>query len=120
MTYTVLFLGTPVVGVLLYFVLVWLMLTRQVPSPPIVELFFVFAAYGAVLLFLISEHFGEWSGMHSIGAVGLVLVGLPLLVVLGVLSCRRWSVSAFHRMTAVLCFALPLAGAVICYQLLKR
>ena len=96
MAYTILFLGLPVIGVLLYRQLLHAMSAAAIVEPPRVPLFFVFAAYGAVLLFVVSECFRVWSGMHSLAAVGLFVVGVPWLLVQGsslapYLGCLRLS-----------------------------
>ena len=111
MTYTVLFFGLPVVGVWLYYVLLRAMFAARVVSPPGVPLFFVFAAYGAVLQFFVSGFFRVWSGMHSITFAGLFVVAVPWLFVQGLFWRRTWSVSGYHRAAIALSFAFPVALA---------
>ena len=113
MAYTILFLGLPVNGVLLYCQLLRAMSAAAVAEPPRIPLFFVFAAYGAVLLFIVSECFRVWSGMHSLTAVGLFVVGVPWLLMQGFLWRRTWAVSAYHRATIALSFAFPVALALL-------
>lgn len=113
MTYTVLFLGLPVVGVLFYRSVLHAMSARAIAKPPSVPLFFVFAAYGAILLFVVSECFRAWSAMHSLAAVGLFVVGVPWLLVQGFLWRRTWSISAYHRTTITLSFAFPVTLALL-------
>ncbi len=112
MAYTILFLGLPVIGVLLYCQLLRAMSAAAVAEPPRVPLFFVFAAYGAVLLFIVSECFRVWSGMHSLAAVGLFFVGVPWLVQ-GFLWRRTWAISIYHRAIVALSFAFPVVLALL-------
>ena len=109
MIYTTLFLGLPLIGMVLYREILHAMSAACVALPPRVPLFFVFAAYGAVLLFIVSECCREWSGMHSLALVGLFVIGLPWLLVQGLLWRRTWAISVYHRATIVLSFAFPLA-----------
>lgn len=109
MIYTILFLGLPIIGVLLYRELLHAMSIAGVVSPPKVPLFFIFAAYGTVLLFVVSECFRVWSGMHSLTLVGLFFIGVPLLFAQGFLWRRTWAVSAYHRATITLSFTFPVA-----------
>ena len=110
MVHNILFLALPPLGLLAYVVLVRRMIAARLPSPPSVPLFFVFAAYGAVVLFFISEMARVWSGMHSL-ALGALLVGSPLLIAQGVLWRKTWSISRYHRATIALSFAFPVALA---------
>ena len=107
--YSTLFLGFPVLGVWLFRRVCARMAAAGVPEPPVVALFAVFAAYGAVLLFAVSTAFGYWSGMHSVAAVGLVAVGLPWLLVQGVVLWRRGRPSPYHRAAAALSLGFPAA-----------
>lgn len=107
------FLGLPMLGVWLFSRLCQRMAAAGVPEPPVVSLFAVFAAYGVVLLFSVSALFGVWSGMHSLAAVGLVVVGVPWLLVQGLLLLRRRARSPYHRAAAVFSLALPLALAAL-------
>ena len=111
MTYTVLFLGLPVVGVWFYYVLLRAMFTARVARPPIVPLFFVFAAYGAVLQFFVSEFCRVWSAMHSLALFGLLFVAVPGLFVQGLWWRRTWALSGYHRATIALSLAFPAALA---------
>ena len=113
MAYGILFLGLPVVGAFYYRKLLRAMSARAIAEPPGVPLFFVFAAYGAVLLFVVSECFRSWSGMHSFAAIGLFVVGMPWLLVQGFLWRRTWAFSVYHRAAIVLSFAFPLALALL-------
>ena len=111
--YALLFLGLPAVGVWLFARLCRRMAAAGVPAPPVVALFAVFAAYGAVLLFGVSEAFGVWSGMHSLAAVGLLVVGVPWLLIQGVVLARGRDRTPYHRAAAALSLAFPLTLAAL-------
>jgi hypothetical protein len=111
--YTLLFLGLPVAGVWLYWRVCRRMAAAGVASPPEVPLLAVFAAYGAALLFAVSSAFGFWSAMHSVAFVGLLFIGVPWLLVQGVLLRRSRGLSPYHRAAALLSLTFPLALGVV-------
>jgi len=114
MLYGLLFCGLPVLGVFAYLMLCVRMATR-LPSPPYFPFFFIFAAYGAVLLFAVSIVFRQWSGMHSIAAVGLLFVGMPWLIVQSIVVRKSWSQSWYNRVAIVsgACFPVAIAALVL-------
>jgi len=101
-----------VAGVWLYQHVCRRMTDTGVPSPPAAQLFAVFAAYGAVLLFAVSAAFGFWSGMHSVAFVGVLFVGVPWLLTQGVRLRQRRNLSPYHRATVALSLGFPLAFGV--------
>jgi hypothetical protein len=113
MIYGILFCGLPIAGSMVY-VAVCIAMAKAIELPPYASLFFVFAAYGAVLLFAVSAICDEWSGMHSIAAVGLVFIGVPCLLVQSFVLRTSWKRSAYHRVVIAAGACLPLAvGALI-------
>ena len=120
--YATLFLGLPVVGVWLYYVLLRAMFAARVASPPSVPLFFVFAAYGAVLQFFVSGFFRVWSAMHSLTLLGLFVVAIPWLFVQGLLWRRdlgRFRLPPCHHHAELCLPARPcrFAGVFLFYSL---
>jgi hypothetical protein len=118
--YAVLFLGLPVVGLALYVRVRRRMAAEGIADSPVIPLFLVFASYGAVLLFAVSEAFGVWSGMHSLAAVALVLVAAPWLLIQGILLLRDGAPTVYHRATAALSLAFPLVLAALAWVALRR
>jgi hypothetical protein len=101
MAYGILFLSVPVIGIILYLALLGIMSSARVPSAPSVSLFFVFSGYGAVLMFMISDLFRVWSAMHSLAALVLFFVGLPLLVLQGLLCVALGLSRAFIELRSL-------------------
>lgn len=110
--YPILFFGLPVIGVCLYIWLYRRMLDSGIPSPPLASTFVLFAVYGAVLLFVVSGLFNEWSGAHSLGIIALVFGGAPWTVVQGIILYRSRNVSGYHRAAVVFSFAFPIVLGV--------
>ncbi len=111
--YVVLFLGLPVLGVMA-FLRLRARMVAAVESPPVVPFFLLFAAYGALLLYIVSAMFGMWSAMHALGIVVLVFLGVPYFFIQGAFLNRAESKSGYHRIAAMLSFAFPFTlGALI-------
>jgi len=80
---------------------------------PVRAFFFLFAAYGGLLLVVLTDRFWSWSAMASIGTV-LLLLAAPLL------AFQAWKLrptmrrSNYHRIAATLSWAYPLSiGALV-------
>ena len=113
MIYTVLFLGLPILGVAAFTAL-WIRMERAgIAAPPVGAFFAVFAGYGAVLLFGVSEIFGAWSAMHSLAASGILLVGIPWLLIQGTVLHRSRRPSRYHQTAAKLSLGFPIAVAAL-------
>ncbi len=107
-TYGVLFLGLPVIGIAVYVHLCRRMRAEAFGEPPFISLFTIFAAYGAILLFGVSEFFHKWSALHSITFAALLFVGIPWMLVQGWKLTRPPVRTPYHRSLAVLSFGFPL------------
>jgi hypothetical protein len=95
-------LMVPLLGVGTYLLLVRRMLRDDIPNPPIIELFVIFAIYGAGLLIALTSLFWVWSGAASLGALFLVF-GAP--IVMGFIAYRtskRKNQSRYHQWTYAL------------------
>jgi len=93
----------PIAGLLFYFWLIRKMIREKVESPPIVDLFLIFATYGGLLLLTLTSFFWLWSGMASLGVAYLTFVA-PLLM--GVLAYRNYGMkhlSKYHLSTYKSC-----------------
>ena len=73
-----LFLVVPATGLTWYLRVLERMERERVPDPPRGSLFFVFAAYGLALLYVVSLLNG-WSGMHLAGSFVLIVFVTPTL-----------------------------------------
>ncbi|HLA64552.1 MAG TPA: hypothetical protein VK610_08990 [Rhodothermales bacterium] len=101
----------PACGVAWYVAVLRRMEREEVPEPPRGALFLVFAAYGLVLLFVLTlvPPMG-YSGMHLLGAVALVFVGGPGMGVLALRLYPRRGLSRYHAAAYTLSAAF--AGGV--------
>jgi len=85
----------PVIGVLWYLRILARM--KEVPSPPVIQLFFIFGTYGGLGLLIVSSYFLQWSGMSSIGLVCLILFGPILMGVVAYKLREEKGFSVYHR-----------------------
>src|SRR5688572_16929947 len=107
MMYSVLLLGLPALGIAGFAVL-WTKMERDaITAPPVVAFFTIFASYGALLLVGVSEMFDTWSAMHSLATAGLLLIGIPWLLVQGARLRRSGQPSRYHRAAANLSLGFP-------------
>ena len=118
--YAVLFLGLPVLGIALYAWLRRRMAAAGVPAEPYVQLFAVFAAYGAVLLFGVSEAFGVWSFAHTLASGILYFVAPIWLFLQGVLLYRLGVPTLYHRVTAGMSVGFPFVLALFTWLVMHH
>jgi hypothetical protein len=59
---------------------------EKTANPPTIDLFFIFATYGGLLLMILTTLMWDWSGMASLGAFYLI-IGAP--VVMGIIAYRN-------------------------------
>lgn len=113
-----LLLVLPIIGVGAWLALRNKLITDNLSAPPTVPFFLLFGAYGALLLFAISEMFERWSAMHSIALFALVFVGIPFFTWQG-FQLRRAGMATgaaytrYHRVAAMLSLGFPLAVAAL-------
>jgi hypothetical protein len=72
---------------------------ENVPSPPALALFAIFATYGGLLLVILTTLFWVWSGAASLGTFYLIL---GALVVMGIIAWHfhgKQALSLYHRAT---------------------
>jgi len=76
----------PLIGFLYFIHFRNRMKNENIQKAPTLELFVVFATYGALLIVVLTKLFWNWSGMASLGVFYLVLVA-PIMM--GVISYRN-------------------------------
>jgi hypothetical protein len=86
----------PPVGVAVFVLLCYMMLRAGIPSAPYVSYFILFSAFGGLLMVVLTGLLGNWSGMHSLGTVFLVLVAPIVTAVIAFKLRRRRAMSPFH------------------------
>jgi hypothetical protein len=104
----------PLVGVRLFLRLRERMRDADVPKPPDVPLFILFATYGGWLMVVLTTLFWRWSGMATIGLAYLIFVAPIVTVVLAVILYRQRRLSGYHSAAfwaSAGCICLPIAMA---------
>ncbi len=89
--------GVPLLGVIAFVLLCRWMRRLQIPSPPIISYFILFASFGGWLEIFLTELFWRWSAMASLG-IGFLMFIAPILtagIAFGLWKDR--TLSAFHR-----------------------
>ena len=69
------YLIVPFLGLMAYILLVHKMLNEHFPNPPYLSYFFIFVLYGGLLQIILTGLFWRWSGMASLGAGFLIVMG---------------------------------------------
>ena len=92
----------PLVGFLYFLYLIVQMKRENIPNPPIISLFVVFAVYGLTLLLVLTELFWYWSGMTSLGALFLIFCTPIPMAVITFRHWRRKKISKYHKWTFIL------------------
>jgi hypothetical protein len=91
----------PLLGVIAFILLCRRMRRTHVQSPPFVQYFILFVAYGGWLMLFLTALFWEWSGMASLGFFYLILIA-PFLTAGAAYSLRRrYASSVFHRVAYI-------------------
>jgi hypothetical protein len=93
----------PALGVLAYLLLRRKMRHANIPSPPNGPYFVLFSVYGAWLVVVLASIFGMWSGMASIGTLGLILVAPFALLGVGMTLHDQRLLSVYHWRAYVAC-----------------
>lgn len=73
------------------------MKVEQSENPPIIEVFFIFATYGGLLLVVLTTFFWKWSGMASLGVIYLMIVAPVLMGIITFRHSKRKNDSIYHK-----------------------
>ena len=79
----------PVLGIVLYVVLLNKMKKANIQNPPIIALFIEFFIYGGLLLIILTSLFWYWSAMASLGFIFVLFVA-PFIM-LGLTIYYLWN-----------------------------
>lgn len=91
----------PVLGIILYFMLLKRMKREGVEHRPVWSLFILFATYGAILTIVLTAVFWRWSGILSLLIIYLILFA-PLII--GLIAYRNYNrrmLSVYHKYTFI-------------------
>ena len=89
----------PLIGLGLFWRMKNKMIKDNISSPPILDLFIVFATYGGLLLVTLTTLFWEWSGMASLGTFYLILVAPFVMGVISYKNYKQRQDSKYHGWT---------------------
>src|SRR5262245_2772795 len=78
---TLLNLGLPAAGVVVYWRICRKMIGAGIPEPPVLSFFFLFAHYGAWLILGLTVVSWYWSGMASLGVAYLLFISPAVMLV---------------------------------------
>jgi hypothetical protein len=110
---------TPILGVLVFLALVHKMRSAMVVSPPIIPFFILFFTLGGCLTVLLTAWFWEWSGLASLGMVYLIFIAPVLTAFMSWRLRIQRTLSRFHACafylgmayTCLIAIGVPLAFA---------
>ena len=103
----------PIAGILWFLKIRDDMLEKEIISPPIIQLFVVFATYGGVLLVFLTTLFWYWSGMASLSFFYLLFVAPVIMLALAYQLYSERKLSKFHRATFTASVLYPVMLATI-------
>ena len=112
----------PLLGVLLYILLLRTIRIEKIKTPPTIGFFLIFATYGGLLLVILTSFFWEWSGMASLGTFYLIL-GAP--IVMGIIAYKNHKnklLSKYHMWAyklGLLYFVLTPLTFLLLYLIIK-
>jgi len=109
------YLVVPAIGLGAFACVLKTMRRRAIPEPPVISLFALFFLNGSLLLVVLTALFWHWSGLASLGAAFLVLVGPVMAVVLLVKGLRTSTISPFHQAVPIMSVAFMVALVVYCW-----
>ncbi|MFC5625529.1 hypothetical protein [Algoriphagus winogradskyi] len=89
----------PLIGLLMYLRLLRRMKTEEIPNPPAIDLFLIFATYGGLLLVALTTLLWAWSGMASLGMFYLILVAPIIMGVIAYRNYKKKELSTYHLWT---------------------
>jgi hypothetical protein len=119
-------LVVPLLGAIVFGLFCRSMLQARVQSPPLFSYFILFATFGGWLVVALTVLFWEWSGMASLGVLGLMLVAPFVTAGVAFNLRKRRELSGFHRNAYAISIAysaltfLTLASLVLFRFLIQR
>lgn len=69
----------------------------QVESPPVLQLFIIFATYGGLVMMALTALFWYWSGMASLGLAYLLFIAPPIMLVTAWRLYPQRGLSRYHK-----------------------
>jgi hypothetical protein len=88
----------PIVGLLLYILLIRKIKMEKINNPPNVDFFLIFATYGGLLLVMLTTIFWKWSGMASLGTFYLIIGGPIVMGIIAYRNYRNKGLSKYHML----------------------
>ena len=110
----------PAFGFSIYLWLCRKMHKSAIQKPPYIPLFILFIAYGGWLLILLTSIFWYWSGMASLGAIGLLTVSPIVMLIMAIYLFEQRKISTYHNISFVLSILYVVLVALIFISLFSR
>ncbi len=95
------FLFLPLTGLYYFIRLRAKMIKEKIKSAPTIELFIIFATYGALLHVVLTPFLWKWSGMSSLGAIYLILVAPIVMGIIAFKHRKTKLISYYHKWTFI-------------------
>lgn len=106
-------IAVPILGLSVYLKLCYDIKKKSIPSPPFLQLFVLFFAFGGWFLIFLTFCFWYVSGMMILGFFFLLFV-MPLVVIACIFSLySKREVSGYHFYSLTACFAYLILAACI-------
>jgi hypothetical protein len=87
----------PLTGLMIFLKIRRNILFDKVISPPIREIFILFATYGGLLMVTYTVLFWEWSGAASLGVFYLVFVAPIAMMIIANRQFKKRTISKYHK-----------------------
>ena len=109
----------PLIGIYFFIRLIRKIEQSEIPDPPYISMFMIFATYGGFLIVVLTTLFWKWSGMASIGYAYLILIAPFLMGYIAISNFKKKEVSIYHEWAyRAGMFFFPIVGAFILLQIL--
>lgn len=106
-------IAVPLLGLIVFGVLVNLMLRQKIEDPPVAEFFWLFVFYGGALQAILTELYWEWAVGPIAGVFILAFIGPFFLGYLAWRIRKQRRLSIFHRAAFILCLLYPVVLLIL-------
>lgn len=87
----------PLIGIVLFLKVKKNIQKKNIDSPPLKEVFFLFFTYGGLVIVLLTSLFWVWSGLASLGVFFLELIAPIVMLILVFKFKNKRNRSVYHK-----------------------